>query len=61
VADLMDAVHNIPWLLQNWEDCDIEFLRTAFLQVYEKKWLTKGGPALCQVFDQVVAGKEAPH
>jgi hypothetical protein len=58
VADLMDAVHNIPWLIQNWERCDIDFLRTSFLQAYERKWLDKGGLALCRIFDDVVAGKE---
>jgi len=55
VADLMDAIHNIPWLLQNWEQCDIEFLRTAFLQAYESKWGDHGGVPLCRIFDQAVA------
>ena len=54
-ADLMDAIHNIPSLLQNWEKCDVELLRTAFLKAYEQKWLARGGIALCQIFDDVVA------
>jgi hypothetical protein len=54
-ADLMDAVHNLPWLLLNWERCDVELLRTAFLQPYEEKWQGRGGVALCQIFDKVVA------
>ncbi len=56
-ADLMDAVHNIPWLIHNWEKCDIELLRTAFLRAYEQKWLSRGGLALCQIFDETVAQK----
>ena len=57
IADLMDAIHNIPWLLHNWEHCDVEFLRTSFLQAYEQKWLDRGGLALCQIFDQALCGR----
>jgi hypothetical protein len=55
VAELMDAIHNIPTFLQEWEKCDVEFLRTAFLQVYESKWRDRGGLPLCQMFDEAVA------
>ena len=58
VADLMDAIHNIPWLIQNWECCNIKFLRESFLQVYDKKWSGNGGLALCKIFDDIVAEKE---
>lgn len=37
LADLMDAVHNIPDLLNRWEDCDEQLLRT-FLQTFDDKW-----------------------
>jgi hypothetical protein len=57
LADLMDAIHNIPDLVQHWERCDVELLRSAFLQAYETKWLGRGGLALCQIFDSVVARK----
>ena len=56
VADLMDAIHNIPTLLQEWETCDVEFLRTTFLQAYESKWRDRGGLLLCQIFDEAFAG-----
>jgi hypothetical protein len=55
-ADLMDAVHNLPWLIQNWERCEVEFLRRDFLQVYDRQWLTDGGFRLCELFDLIVAG-----
>jgi hypothetical protein len=57
LADLMDAVHNIPDLVRSWERCDIEHMRTAFLKAYDDKWIARGGVALCDVFDQAVAGK----
>jgi hypothetical protein len=55
IADLMDAVHNIPDLVRNWERCDIEMLR-VFLKDYEEKWASRGGVPLCEIFDQRVAG-----
>jgi hypothetical protein len=60
LADLMDAIHNIPELVQNWERCDVEFLRRSFLLPYQQKWSGRGGLALCDIFDQVVAGVKSP-
>lgn len=37
LADLMDAIHNIPDLLGRWEDCD-EALLIAMLEDYDAKW-----------------------
>jgi hypothetical protein len=37
LADLMDAVENIPDLLQRWEDCDEPMLR-SFLEAFDEKW-----------------------
>jgi hypothetical protein len=56
LADLMDAIHNIPHLVQRWEGCDIDFLREAYLKPYEQKWSQRGGLALCKIFDDLVAG-----
>lgn len=53
-SDLMDAIHNIPYLAQNWETCNIELLRVAFLKAYQDKWAASGGPALCNIFDMAV-------
>lgn len=56
IADLTDAVHNIPDLVRNWNRCDIELMR-AYLKSYEEKWAARGGLALCEIFDQRVLGK----
>lgn len=37
LADLMDAVHNLPHLLQHWEKCDERLLR-LFLEEFDEKW-----------------------
>ena len=37
IVDLMDAIHNIPHLLQRWEQCDEGLLR-SFLGTFDTKW-----------------------
>jgi hypothetical protein len=37
LGDLMDAVHNIPELLNRWEECDEPSLRSA-LESYDKRF-----------------------
>lgn len=54
IADLMDAIHNIPEHVENWERCNVELLRNAFLGSYQEKWASRGGPALLDIFDQVL-------
>jgi hypothetical protein len=58
LADLMDAIHNIPDLVQQWERCDVELLRESFLLPYQQKWAERGGLALCDIFDSIVVGAE---
>ena len=40
IAKLMDAIHNLPGLLQRWEDCNESWLRAALtpslLDLYER-------------------------
>ncbi len=55
LADLMDAIHNIPNLVKDWRRCDVELLRSSFLQVYQLKWAGRGGLALADIFDEVVS------
>ena len=60
VADLMDAVHNIPYLLNNWERCDQRLLR-LFLESYDEKWVREGdGVRLANLYDEYVAGTRPP-
>lgn len=51
LADLMDAVHNIPQLLLNWESCDQELL-LAMLDDFDRKWTSSGGLALRSIYEQ---------
>jgi hypothetical protein len=55
LGDLMDAIHNIPELLNRWEDCDEPSLRSA-LESYDKRWIEwEGDLSLMNVFKTVVA------
>lgn len=56
LADLKDAIHHIPELITNWERCDLGLLR-GMLGEYEARWIDRGGPALRQIFDKLVAGE----
>ena len=51
LADLMDAIHNIPDMLQRWESCDRE-LMLEMLSDYETKWSGRGqgGPSLLDAY-----------
>lgn len=53
LADLMDAVHNLPDLLQNWEKCDERLLR-LFLQEFDEKWQGHIGVELLATYLRLV-------
>ena len=53
LADLMDAVHNIPYLLTTWERCD-ESLLVSMLKTYDEKW----GAALANEYARVLASSQ---
>jgi hypothetical protein len=53
VADLMDAVHNIPDLAGRWEDCN-ESLLVGMLQDYDTKW--KPSITLADVYERARRG-----
>ena len=59
MADLMDAIHNIPGLLQAWEQCDIAWLRETLMD-YDRKWAPTGNQCLrlCAVFDAACAQRQ---
>ena len=50
LADLMDAIHNLPYLIQNWEKCDEHLLKSMLLD-YERKW-HDDGPCLRTIYEQ---------
>jgi hypothetical protein len=54
IADLMDAIHNLPGAMQNWEKCDQDWLRQC-LKAYDDKWGSDGG-RLLEVYDLAVSG-----
>ena len=54
LADLMTAVHNIPFLLRNWEKCNLEWQRNGLAR-YGEKWREHGGMSLVEAFDAAVA------
>jgi hypothetical protein len=53
IADLMDAVHNIPLLLLRWGRCDESVLR-RFLESYDEKWPGEGR-SLLATYDRAMA------
>ena len=53
LADLMDAIHNIPNLIQHWENCDEDLLKSMLLD-YERKW-RDDGPCLRTIYEQELA------
>lgn len=50
LADLMDAIHNIPHLLTDWERCDESLLR-GMLDDYDKRW----NASLLATYEHVLA------
>jgi hypothetical protein len=53
VADLMDAIHNIPHLLQRWEQCDEGLLR-LFLETFDAKWKGTSDARLLVVYEEAL-------
>ncbi len=51
LADLLDAVHNIPTLITDWENCDEARLR-SYLLAYDEKWVPKGHAPLLRRYLQ---------
>jgi hypothetical protein len=53
LADLMDAVENIPDLLTRWEDCDEAWLRRD-LEAYDDRWAARSAFRLLEVYERHV-------
>jgi hypothetical protein len=56
LADLMDAVHEIPNLITNWPSCNHELLR-GILGDFDAKW-SSPGVALLPLYDQISTGRD---
>src|SRR5687768_15414853 len=49
IADRMDAIHNIPHLMRDWERCDQQWLRET-LRSYYAKWPSAGWARLERIY-----------
>ncbi len=56
LADLMDAIHNLPALLLDWERCDQKWLRSS-LESYDRKWPGQG-TGLLHLYDRILKEQE---
>jgi hypothetical protein len=54
LADLMDAVHNIPDLITRWPSCNQDLLR-GMLADFDTKW-SSSGIALLPAYDEIAIG-----
>lgn len=53
IADLMDAIHNLPHLLERWDSYDEELLR-SFLEAFDEKWKGTNGAGLLGVYEDAL-------
>jgi hypothetical protein len=54
VFDLLDAVHNVPYYLTRWEDCDEASLRDALVH-YDRNWVQSNSDlSLCGIFGSIM-------
>ncbi len=53
LADLMNAVHNIPGRIMHWDARQDEEIKRE-LEAHERKWARDGGPCLCTQYEQLV-------
>lgn len=58
LADLLDAVHNLPHLIQHWEECDEPPLR-QFLAAFDDKWKASGRGDPLAAYEDVLARRPA--
>jgi len=49
LADLMDAIHNVPIYLDKWEDWDEKMFLTI-LGCYDDKWTDRSGINLTEIY-----------
>jgi hypothetical protein len=57
LADMMDAIHNIPNCVIDWERCNVEALRADLVNLYDNKWSGISNLSMCEVFDRALSCK----
>jgi hypothetical protein len=57
IWELMDAVHNLPGLIHEWERCDEAWLRLWFVD-YDAKWGERSHVRLLAVYESAL---KSPH
>lgn len=55
LADLMDAVHNVPQLVLRWPECNESLLRSS-LEDFDTRW-PAAGIGLLATYDDALAGR----
>ena len=53
LADLMNAVHNMPGAILNWDAKQVEDIKRK-LEDYERKWARTDGPCLRTHYEELV-------
>lgn len=56
LADLLDAIHNLPKAIRSWEKQDPDYLRGK-IQDYDDTWKGKGGLVLGEIWDGAIEGQ----
>jgi len=60
ISDLLDAIHVIPELINNWDKCNESNLRN-YLKQYDLKWHNKKNKfSMIEIFEEVIASYPSP-
>lgn len=60
IADLMDATHNIPVMMNNWEHCEVERIR-EYLDACDRRWVNDPSAMyrLAEIYDEALRKSRA--
>jgi hypothetical protein len=59
IADLMDAIHSLPHLLDRWDEHDEELLR-SFLEAFDQKWKGTNSAGLLAIYEDALRDHANP-
>ena len=57
LADMMDAIHNIPNCINEWDRWDVDSLRNDLIHIYDNKWSKISNFSMREVFDRALSEK----